>query len=247
LHSQLVTAVVLARNEARTIGRMLDSLPAGTAALVLDDCSTDGTAAIARSRGATVIVRPLEDFVAARNAAAALVKTPWTLMIDADETLDDALREAVERASGEVDGYVVRRSTFYRGKPLRMWNNEPLLRLFRTGRAELRAAPVAGGTAQLHERWLCRGPVAGLGGKLLHDSYPTRNAYVEKFMRYTALEAAGIPASRARAASSIASMLPRFLWYLVRRRAILDGFDGITIAAYSAAYPAVVQMKALRR
>ncbi len=58
---RMVSAIVPARDESRTIGNVLDALLANELVddvIVVDDGSTDATAAIARSRGATVISLP---------------------------------------------------------------------------------------------------------------------------------------------------------------------------------------------
>src|SRR5437773_2363769 len=96
-------------------------------ALVIDHASTDRTREIARERGAQVIERPWEGFVAGRRFALTQVRTPWTLMIDADEALDDRLRAAIIEAGEVCNGYLIARTTFYCGRPLRMWRNERLL------------------------------------------------------------------------------------------------------------------------
>ena len=214
--------------------------------LVLDAQSQDSTADVARAHGAEVIVRPWQGFSNARLFALSQVRTPWTLMIDADEALDPELRGAIERTNPTVDGFVLSRTTYYCGKPLRMWSGERILRLFRTDRVRLAAAPAAGGEADLHERWTCAGETAQLSGTLLHYSYPTHAAYRDKFERYTSIEARGIRGSRV-AAVRAGFMVPiRFLWYAFARRAALDGTAGLRVAWYSALYPAVVQWKALR-
>jgi glycosyltransferase involved in cell wall biosynthesis len=213
--------------------------------LVLDSESTDATVSVAHGRGADVIVQPWQGFLDARLFALSQVRTPWTLMIDADEALNEELRDAVSAASGEYDGYDVLRTTFYRGKPIRMWSGERLLRLFRTDRARLEASPAAGGTSDLHERWTSGGATALLAGVLLHFSYPTHAAYREKFDRYTAIEARGVSASRAMALRESLLVPLRFLWYALRRGAALDGVPGLRVAWFSALYPAVVQWKAL--
>lgn len=212
---------------------------------VLDDQSTDATGAIAQSHGARVVTRLFEGFVDARRYALAQVQTPWTLMVDADERLDRTLREALVAAPESADGYIVLRTTYYCGKPLRMWSNEPLLRVFRTDRARLEAAPAAGGQAQLHEHWVCDGPVQTLPGTLEHYSYPDRASYLAKYARYTATEARGVSPSVPAALAQTALVPLRFANMLLRRGALLDGPRGWSIAWYSALYPAVVRWKSL--
>jgi len=53
----------------------------------------------ARNAGAEVIVRPFEGFVRTREFARSQVKTPWTLMLDADEVLDPQLRDRLHAAA----------------------------------------------------------------------------------------------------------------------------------------------------
>ena len=215
--------------------------------LVIDHGSTDRTRELARSSGATVIEREFEGFVQARRFALAQVRTPWALMIDADEALDAQLRDAIARAPDDANGYELRRTTFYRGKPLRMWRGESLLRLFRASVARVEPFPSAGGSAQLHERWTCPPPVVQLDGTLLHYSYPTHESYAAKYEYYTTIEAQGLPASRSRFALEAIRTLPRFAWYVFARGALADGAAGMRIAWLSALYPAMVRLKALRQ
>jgi len=127
-----------------------------------------------------------------------------------------------------------------------MWSNEKLLRLFRTDRARLEAAPVAGGRAQLHERWICDGPVRALDGVLEHYSYPDVRSYREKFDYYTSLEAEHVHANAAGMFVQTLLVPLRLANLLIRRGALLDGPLGWAVAWYSSLYPAVVAWKALR-
>jgi glycosyltransferase involved in cell wall biosynthesis len=240
-----ITAVILTRDEERNLPRALTSLPHGMPVLVLDAHSKDRTVEYARGAGAEVIERAWEGFTQARRFALAQVRTPWTFMIDADEALDDRLRDAILATPGDADGYMVRRTTHFRGKPMRMWSNEPLLRLVRTGRARVEAQPAAGGEAQLHERLVCDGTVRELGGTLLHYSYPDAASYRMKFAQYTTLEAKGLRPSLWAAAAATLSAPLRFADNLVRRGAIADGPRGWYVAWYSAWYPAVARWKSL--
>lgn len=216
--------------------------------IVLDHQSTDETAAIARNAGAAVFTRPFTGFVDARLFALARVSTVWTLMIDADEELDARLRSAIVSAGADTDGFYIRRTTFFCGKPLRMWQNERLLRLFRTDRAALAALPVAGGGAQLHERWSVSGATGELPGVVLHNSYPSRASYRKKFEEYTSTEAAAIrPPSPFALFGALLKAAVRFVYLLGVRGCVLDGWRGVYAAFFSALYPVAVLWKARRR
>jgi glycosyltransferase involved in cell wall biosynthesis len=214
---------------------------------VLDACSRDHTVQFARGAGAEVVQREWTDFVDARRFALSNVTTPWTLMIDADEALDDVLRDAIAAAPEQVDGYYLRRTTYFCGRPMRIWRNEPLLRLFRSDRAHLEPHPAASGDALLHEAWVCGGSTAELPGTLLHFSYPDVASYRSKYNRYTELEAQRLNRSVMAFAGACATSVLRFPWLLFGKGALLDGPRGWYVAYRSAIYPAVAIGKALVR
>ena len=237
-------------NEAENVPGALAGLPAGSPVLVVDAESSDDTVLLARAGGAEVVVRPWAGFVATRRFALTCVKTPWTFMLDADEALDDALRDAVLEANPppNVDGYAVRRVTFFCGRPITGcgWGDEAPLRLFRTERALVMAQPAAGGQAEVHEAWRVDGDVRRLGGTLLHYSYPTRAAYWAKFDRYTSLEAAGLKPTLFGAVRTIVTAGVRFPWFFFARGGYRDGWRGAFIAYASALYPVVSLWKAMK-
>jgi glycosyltransferase involved in cell wall biosynthesis len=225
---------------------MLARLPSGVRVFVLDAGSSDDTVAIARAHGAQVESRRWTGFVTARRYALGRVTTPWALMLDADELIDETLREAILRSSDEVTGYRVRRVTMLCGRAVRTagWSNERLLRLVRTDRA--RVAGSRSG-AQLHELWSVDGEVADLPGAIVHDSYPTLASYRAKFDFYTSVEAQALPPSRRRYAGALAMLPLRFAWSLLRYGGWRDGWRGPFVAWESARYRVVVRSKALRR
>ncbi|MBV8749506.1 MAG: glycosyltransferase family 2 protein [Candidatus Eremiobacteraeota bacterium] len=246
LNASDVTVVVLARDEAARLQRLLGGLPAGMPVYVLDAESADDTAAVARAHGALVETRAWGGFVNARRYALGRVATPWALMLDADEVLDPTLRAAILGARGDVAGYLLRRVTMLCGRAVRAagWSNEKLLRLFRTDRARVAANAIG---ADLHERWIVDGPVAELPGAIVHDSYPTVASYREKFDRYTSVEAAALQPSSGAYLRAVATMPARFVWSLLRYGGWSDGWRGLFVAWESARYRVVVRAQALRR
>jgi (heptosyl)LPS beta-1,4-glucosyltransferase len=215
--------------------------------LVLDACSRDHTVQFARGAGAEVVQREWTDFVDARRYALSLVTTPWVLMLDADEALDDVLRDAIGTASESVDAYELRRTTYFCGRPMRVWRNEPLLRLFRVGSATLAAHPATPSEAAVHEAWHSAGATGELRGTLLHFSYPDIASYRAKYDRYTTLEAQRLRRSPLAFAAACGASPLRLLWLMLGKGALLDGPRGWYVAYRSATYPAVATGKALLR
>jgi biofilm PGA synthesis N-glycosyltransferase PgaC len=115
-----ITVLVPAYNEAASIADTIRSLQEQTLRvaeiIVIDDCSTDETAAVAQSLGVRVM-RPARNTgskAGAQNFALPLVETPFTMAIDADTSLDP---EAIARllpalqdsAIGAACGFVLPR------------------------------------------------------------------------------------------------------------------------------------------
>lgn len=225
---------------------MLGSLPSGCGILLLDAYSSDRTAEIARARGAGVVQREWRGFIDARLFALTAVRSPWTLMIDADEALDEVLRDSIVAADGEADAYRVARTTFFCGRPMRIWTGEWVLRLFRTHRGMLRSRAISD-DAQVHEVWSVPGRVDDLPGTLLHYSYTSVASYRAKFERYTDLEAQATKSSGWLVLREEFRAFGRFLFLCLLRGAVLDGWRGLFTAWWSARYRAVVFHKALRR
>ena len=102
-----LTLATIARDEEEFLPGCLESVRGVVDDMVVVDTgSRDGTVALARAAGATVVEhRWSDDFSAARNAALEHVRDGYLLVLDADERLARrgarALREAV--AHGELD------------------------------------------------------------------------------------------------------------------------------------------------
>jgi len=99
--------VVIARDEAGRIGRLLDSVrPWVDDMLVLDTGSQDGTPQVARAHGARVeFFTWCDDFSAARNRALELAAADWHLVLDADEWLIEG-GEALQALRDTPPGFV---------------------------------------------------------------------------------------------------------------------------------------------
>lgn len=104
-----LSLAMIVKNEAARLAHCLESVRGLVdECVVLDTGSTDGTPELARQLGATVHPHPWrDDFAEARNAALALCRGDWILVLDADEALDATdhprIREAL--AVPGVDAY----------------------------------------------------------------------------------------------------------------------------------------------
>ena len=87
-----LSLIVITKNEEAAIGRCLTSASFADEIVVVDNGSTDKTAEIARSHGATVIERKdWPGYGPQKNRALDAATGEWVLSLDADEWIDDRL------------------------------------------------------------------------------------------------------------------------------------------------------------
>jgi len=97
----VVSFIVPAFNEEHLLGPTLDAINQVVAAIalaaeviVVDDASEDGTAALARARGARVISINRRHIAATRNAGAWAARGKWLIFVDADTLVTETLTRA---------------------------------------------------------------------------------------------------------------------------------------------------------
>ncbi|MGB9706544.1 MAG: glycosyltransferase family 2 protein [Microgenomates group bacterium] len=180
-----ITAVVLAKNEEENLPRCLKSLNWVKEIILIDDYSTDKTVEIAKSFGAKVYQRKLDNFQEQRNWALKKVKTSWVLMVDPDEEVSAEMRqeilEVVEK--NQYDGFRFPRKNIIFGKWIKHtgWYPDWQLHLFKTkkGRYE----------GKVHEQVVLEGKVGVLKNHLIHYNYHSISQYLQKLDKYTSLAA----------------------------------------------------------
>jgi glycosyltransferase involved in cell wall biosynthesis len=231
-----ISAVLIVKNEARNVERCLASLaPVVDEVVVVDDHSTDGTAALCERLGARVVQQPWLGFGPQKNFANGVARHDWILSMDADEALDPALQSAIAaaKAAGLRGAYEVSRLNSYYGRFIRHGLEYPDRKIRLFSRAQ-----VSWDERLVHEGLRFAGPlpVTRLAGHLLHYPYARIEEHVAKANRYTTLAAED--AFRRGASPSLASMLGSalavFLKAYLLRRGFLDGLHGLVLAVLHA-------------
>lgn len=88
--SEEIDLILPVLDEAAALPWVLDRVPAGVHPIVVDNGSTDDSAAVAAAHGAEVVTEPRRGFGAACAAGLAAATAPFVAFCDADASLDPA-------------------------------------------------------------------------------------------------------------------------------------------------------------
>lgn len=232
-----LSATVLARNEAENIGPCLDALSFCDEIVVLDNGSADDTAQIARDRGANVFtVGGMPGFGALHNMASDHAAGPWILVIDADERVSPELAQEIRTAIGDPQapaGFEIPRLSSYCGQYIRHsgWWPDLTLKLYRKDKGRFN-------DVQVHESVRVEGPVGRLNRPLLHHTYPSLEASLDKLMHYARLGGEDLAARGKR--PGLVTAWTRGGWAFAKtyflRQGFRDGRAGVLLATGVAVY-----------
>jgi len=222
-------------NEAHNLAECLSSLQGlADEIVIVDNGSRDGTLDIAAQFGARVVrTDDWPGFGPQKNRALDVARCDWVLSIDADERVTPALAQEIQAviAQDAARAYEIPRLSWYCGRFMRHsgWYPDPVLRLFRRGRARFTDDLV-------HERLVAQDPVQRLSHDLLHYSFLDFSQVLAKVDRYSTASAQQMFDKGRRA--SPAGALVRGAWAFVRtyvlRAGFLDGPQGLALAISNA-------------
>ncbi len=233
-----ISAVVIAHNEADSIGRALTSLACADELVVVDSGSTDCTSDVAASFGARVLLHSWPGYAAQKNYGVEQAHHDWILSLDADEELDAQAQAAVHawKASGArpgAAGYRFARRARFLGRWIRHggWYPDYKVRLFDRHRGRWQGAYV-------HETVEVTGPVETLPGEILHYTCDALEEFQERIERYAELGAGEMFERGARPDALLGLLAPswRFVHTYFLRLGFLDGYPGLLIARMEARY-----------
>ena len=228
-----VTAVIAAHDESANIEACIASVEWANEVIVVENDSIDDTIDRARGAGATVISPKFTTIGAARNHAIERAKTPWVLVVDADERCTPELAAEITRVVDKPDNHSafrVPRRNFFLGKEIRHggWGSDRPIRLFRKERRY--------NASLVHEHVDVTGEIGTLKNALLHYTYVSLDQYFEKFNRYSRWWAEQNHARGRRGSAAAVVFRPpaRFFGMYLLKGGFLDGGHGLVLACLAA-------------
>jgi glycosyltransferase involved in cell wall biosynthesis len=236
-----LSVAIITHNEEGNLERTLTSVAWADEIVVVDSGSSDGTEEIARRFRCRFFCEEWKGFAGQKNSALEKCVCDWILSLDADESLSEKLTEEIRellKADPPFDGYALRRRNLFLGRWMRFggFYPDPKLRLFRRGAAEFEGRPV-------HETLHFVGKSGRLKGDLVHNAYPSLEAYIAHMDRYSTL-GAGHALSAGRGSRSrlqfavnvVLNPVATFVYNYFLRLGFLDGREGLLLHAYHSVY-----------
>ena len=226
---QKISAVLIARDAARTIDQCLQALEIFEEVVVCDTGSSDDTMERARSRNNVRLFEAgFSGFGSTKNAAAARAGNDWIFSIDADEVADAELLNALAAWDTNGDTYrlgIIDRRNFFMGKHVKRggWGNDHIVRLFHRGTHRF-------SDVEVHES-ITEHPQSRkifLAGGIDHSAAPDISSFLNKIRDYSELAAPTVRVQHP--AFTVLRTIYTFKKSYFLQRGFLEGWRGLVIA-----------------
>lgn len=235
--SQRISIVVIAKNEADRIGKLLNSAEFADEIIIVDSGSIDGTQQICIDANARVIHQDWLGYVDQKQFAMRAANSEWILNLDADEWLSKEgakeILSAIKSAEDEVAAFSLPRLSFYLNRWIRHggWYPDIKIRLVRKNRGRW----VGDG---IHEKLDVDGKIKRLKHPILHAVYRNISDQVHTINSFSTVfsENRGRPGSMWYLLCGLLHSLGKFLECYVWKFGFLDGLPGLVIAVNSSYY-----------
>jgi glycosyltransferase involved in cell wall biosynthesis len=226
----MLSIVVIAKNEEANIRRCLESVRWAEEIIVLDSGSDDKTVEIAKEYTKHVFSTDWQGFGIQKQRALSLATQEWVLNLDADESVDNHLKDEITAAINKdtADAYRVPIQMYFYGKPLK-YSSSPSrhIRLFKRKDTQFSSDIV-------HEKIQLPSTarVGQLHTPIIHQSFRDLNHALAKINLYSSYTAK-IRISKGKTTNLIfvgANSFWMFIRCYVLQRGFLDGVNGLIFA-----------------
>ena len=235
---QSLSVVIVCKNEAGIIGRTLESLQGLTDDIIVyDNGSTDNTIEVVRQFTIQLHQGNWEGFGKTKNKANVLAKYDWILSLDADEAIDEELKQSL--LALPLDNtkllYQIKYKNFLGNKYLKYgeWGSDKHTRLFNRKTISWDDAPV-------HEQLIIPADavINIVKGYILHYTMKDIKDYAAKMVNYAMLNAEKYFRQGKKASWLKLRVSPGFSFFsnYILKAGFLDGHTGYVCAKMTAYY-----------
>jgi glycosyltransferase involved in cell wall biosynthesis len=231
-----LSAAIITFNEERNIRRCLESLHGiADEIVVVDSFSSDNTENICKELGVVFIRNPFEGHIQQKNFALDQTSHELILSLDADEALDEKLKQQILEIKQQANhsGYRMNRLTNYCGHWVKHcgWYPDTKVRLVKRGKARWMGT-------NPHDRLDLLGEEKSgfLQGDILHYSYYTREDHLRQIEYFGDIAAKELfqRGVKTNFAIILSKVIAQFIKSYFVKLGILDGLTGFTISRLSA-------------
>jgi glycosyltransferase involved in cell wall biosynthesis len=231
-----LSVTIITFNEEKNIAQTLQSVHFAQDIVVVDSLSTDNTVSIAKKHGARVFSQSWLGYGQQKNFAQEQTRFDWVLNIDADEQVSSELKEELfaffANPPQEINGFKIKRKTFYCGKWIRYggWYPSSVMRFANKKKAQW-------STPFVHEALIVAAPFAQMKSDLLHYSFHSIEQQIQTNIRFAELAAKELAKKgthRFLLLQCVLRPIGKFLETYFWKKGFLDGFYGLVIAVNAA-------------
>lgn len=243
-----ISVVIITFNEEKNISRCLESVKGiADEIVVLDSFSKDTTKQICESFGVKFYEHAFDGHIQQKNRAITYATHPYILSLDADEALDETLKQSIleVKKNWTHDGYYMNRLTNYCGHWVRHcnWYPDTKLRLWDSRKGSWTGV-------NPHDKYeLKEGDkhTAHLKGDILHYSYYTQQDHYKQVEYFTNIASKAFVESGKKAPmyKLVVNPVAKFIDHYLLHLGFLDGKAGYQISKISA-YAAYLKYKKIR-
>jgi len=231
-----LSAVIITYNEEKNIRRCLASVQnVVDEIVVVDSFSTDATEEICREFEVTFIKNKFVGHIEQKNWAKDQATFDYILSLDADEALDDKLKQSIisAKSNWQRDAYSMNRLTNYCGKWIfhSGWYPDVKLRLFDRRKGHW-------GGNNPHDKYIPEREalIGKLKGDILHYSFYTREEHLRQIHKFSTIGAKALFHKGKKSSYLKLAIKPiaRFIKGYFIHQGFLDGQEGFAISRFSA-------------
>ncbi len=234
----MLSVVIITKNEEQYIGESIKSvLDISDDIIIVDSGSTDNTLNICRQHPVNIVETNWEGYGQNKNKGISIAKNEWILSLDADECVDNQLKESIRHFNGHKKNivYQINRKNFFLNKHIRygVWGEDKQRRLFNKNF-------VFWNNAVVHEELVLpdNTEIKTLKGSLNHYTVKSQQVYRDKLKKYATLSADKYFNKKKKTSivQLYCSPLFSFIKNYIVKLGFLDGYYGFIVCKLQAEY-----------